>query len=158
MHFSLNFKQFSDEEMPSSSTKTNIIIKSNDQLHSTVPSEDEKDVPNLKTTDKDCDDGEVTSVAEFSDSQNQSCDNDADISEAEAEIETTNKAISKKSTRCVKLAGAQAIFTCNDCGKTFNRPGNLRRHERIIHFENQKSNCTKIRSKHGSAAKSTSKG
>lgn len=100
-------------------------------LHSTVPSDDEHEsasvvkseevASNSRLIENDCDDGELLSLLEFSDGQN----NDADISETET---IRPDVISKPPPT--------ETFTCNECGRTFNRSANLRRHQRMIHFVN----------------------
>lgn len=83
-----------------------------EQIHSTVASEDEK-LPSNKTNNE-----EVSS-----DEQN----NDADISDAETIVPTPAKGLP------FETSPSATIFTCGDCGRTFNRIGNLRRHESVKH-------------------------
>lgn len=62
-------------------------------------------------------------IENSSDEQN----NDADISEAETIASTPIK------SRPFVDACSATTFTCGDCGRTFSRIGNLRRHENVIH-------------------------
>lgn len=93
------------------------------QIRSTVASEGE--IKPVHASES----GERVAVMDFSDEQN----NDADISDAETSAPPTT----------VKAAGttssAEDLFTCTDCGRTFNRIGNLRRHERSLHSKSDVS-------------------
>lgn len=108
-------------------------------LHSTIAPNDDKEAQIIvgdsaadSTNLKECDGGERMSILDFSDEHN----NDADISDAD----TIPSSIINQSEAAGKISACAAVlFTCNDCGKTFNRIGNLRRHERMLHF---KSNFT----------------
>lgn len=68
------------------------------------------------------------------------CDNDADFSEAETidrdkfSTEHISNTIPLDSSIELTATIISSVFTCNDCGKTFNRSGNLRRHQKMIHF------------------------
>lgn len=119
-----------DDHKPTTESSMPKVCTESEPLHSTVPSDDEHEsvtvvkseevASNSRPIDNDGDDGELLSLLEFSDGQN----NDADISETET---IRPDVISKPQTE---------TFTCNDCGRTFNRSANLRRHQRMIHFVN----------------------
>lgn len=95
------------------------------------------------------DEGERISMLDFSDEQN----NDADISETDTippahPAANASAAPSAQDAAEATAIDSTAVFTCNDCGKTFTRIGNLRRHERMLHFKsNLTSKATKGRTK-----------
>lgn len=48
----------------------------------------------------------------------------------------TNGDMTEKSVEC-KIPSQSNVFVCNDCGKRFSRSGNLKRHQKSIHFIEQ---------------------
>lgn len=133
-------------EIPTSSTKNITSTTQNDQLHSSSQLENEREsratlevVGNIetRTTEKYDDECEVTSILELSEEPGLTYDNDADVSEAET-VQNDRELVEvpdKHLTKNVEQQIALIIFTCNDCGRQFNRSGNLHRHQRLIHFK-----------------------